>query len=121
MKLEDGVQALYKNEMEPLRVEDACPGRGKHAMFRRGGATLIRVNKDGTRTTLFKGGAAWQCKYCREVIVTQHDPLSGITGYYSMRNPGYIISAIHTTMEASPNAIGYIYNGKPPYCNFYNN
>ena len=106
-------------EISPYAV-DACPGRGDHEMFRRGNGNVIQVDR-GKRTLIINQGACWQCKHCTEAIITQYDPLSGITGYYCMKNPGYRLGLIHTTMEARPGEIGYIYRGKPPYCKFFNN
>ncbi|MCF6466093.1 hypothetical protein [Clostridium sp. Cult2] len=45
------------NTLSPM-VVDACPGRGDHEMFSHGVGTLIRVNNDGSKDTIFKGGAA---------------------------------------------------------------
>lgn len=107
--------------LEPFAV-DSCPGRGNHTMMSRGWGSLIRVDSNGKKTTVFKGGACWQCKYCREVLVTQNDPLRiRKVGYYAMRNPGYVISASGMIMEAPSTAIKYTSGSKVPYCNlFYN-
>lgn len=89
-------------------------------MFSRGWGTLIEVSGSNKRT-IFTGGAAWQCKWCKEALVTQSDPLlTGYTGYYCMRNPGYIFN-YGLIMEASPQAIRFTSGSKIPYCKlFYN-
>lgn len=108
------------SSITPFAV-DACPGRGNHEMFSSGWGKLIEV--DGSRkTTIFSGGAAWQCKWCREVLVTEYDPLvDGYVGDYCMRGYDSVISNYGVTMEASPNMIRYTSGSKVPYCNlFYN-
>lgn len=107
--------------ISPFAV-DACPGRGDHEMVSRGWGTLIRVDSAGNKTTVFKGGACWQCKYCKEVLVTEYDPLqTEYVGYYAMRNPGYVISAYGAVVEAPSIAIRHTEGRKVPYCRlFYN-
>ena len=101
---------------------DACPGRGDHEMFSRGWGTLIQVNSDGSKETIFSSGACWQCKWCHEVLVTEYDPLqTRYVGYYAMRNPGYQIGNYGIIMEASPAAIKFTSGRSVPYCKlFYN-
>lgn len=92
------------------------PGRGDHEMISSGWGKLIRVNNDGSRETVFNGGAAWQCKWCYEALVTEYDPLSvGKVGYYCMRYMGYEIPLYGLIMEASPENIKYSYDSKVPY------
>lgn len=105
-----------KDGLEPMTV-DACPGRGNHLMSSRGWGGLIRVYPDGTREDVFRGGACWQCIYCKEVLVSEYDPLRvEYVGYYAMRNPGYIIPGYGITMEAPDRAIRYTSASRVPYC-----
>lgn len=107
--------AAEDDSITPFAV-DACPGRGNHEMRSRGWATLIEVD-GSSKTTIFSGGAAWQCKWCNEVLVTEYDPLlHGTTGYYSMRHFDYQIGAYGAIMEATPEMINYTSGTKVPYC-----
>ena len=101
-------------------VYDACPGRWDHEMLSSGWGKLIRVNNDGSRETVFNGGAAWQCKWCYEVLVTEYDPLAvGKVGYYCMRYMGNEIPLYGLIMEASPENIKYTNDSKVPYCKLF--
>lgn len=100
------------------RAVDACPGRGNYQMQSRGWGTIIRVNNDGSKDTIVKGGACWQYPYCYELLITEYDPLvSNYVGYYCMRNPGYKVSDYGAVIEASPNSIRFTSGSRVPYCN----
>ena len=121
---QNGLKTSYmpyskKDKVSPLAV-DACPSRGDHTMYSNGWGTLIEVNKNGKKKTIFSAGCTWQCKYCNEVLLTQYDSLrTKKTGYYSMRNPGYQLSSSVFIMEASPNNISYTSGSRVPYCNLF--
>ncbi len=103
-------------------VVDACPGVGKHTMISKGWGKLIKVYPNGDKKTIFSGGTCWQCKHCKEVLVTEYDPLFwGIAGHYAMRNPGRILGNYGYVMEATPNIIGYTDGASIPYCFLYFN
>lgn len=75
---------------------------GNHHCNSKGTATLYRINSDGSKTRVFAGGAAWQCKWCQQVLVTQRDPNNySEIGYYATWNPGYSISPNGTIVQTS--------------------
>ncbi len=88
-------------------------------MHSRGFGTLIEVN-GSNRRTVFAGGAAWQCRFCNEVLVTEYDPLeAGYVGYYCMRNPMYPISPYGIVLEAPPESIRFTSGSRVPYCRLF--
>ncbi|WP_455258604.1 hypothetical protein [Peptoniphilus asaccharolyticus] len=102
-------------------VVDACPGRGSHTMISKVWGKLIEVDRYGNRRTIFNG-AAWQCKYCNEVLVTEFDPLlTGYVGKYCMRSRWDVssLSDIGTIMEAPSESIRFTNGATVPNCHLY--
>lgn len=90
-----------------------------HKYYSRGLGTL-RVGTTSSYKQIFSNKAAWQCKYCYHVIVTEGDPpLEEPIGYYGTANPGYetsmygsivYVSKAHYTSSKSLAGYKFHYN-----------
>ena len=85
--------------IQPLK-EVACEGyNGDHQMYARGPGYLVRINSNGSKSTVFKNGYAYQCRKCNTVVVTQYNAVSYKLGYYGIYNPGYTIPVNGTVLQ----------------------
>ncbi len=102
------------------RQVDACPGVGRHHMRSSGFGKLIKVKPNGTNEVVFSGRCAWQCSRCKEVVVTQFDPIyDDYVGYYCFRGWGSFLPPAGCVVWATPEQIHYKNGSTLPYCDFY--
>lgn len=87
-------------DTKAIIVCDKSPS-GNHECYSRGWGTL-RVGTPSSYTQIFANKAAWQCKYCYHVIVTEGEvPLGEAIGYYGTANPGYETSMYGSVVYVS--------------------
>lgn len=84
---------LYDNVDDfEIKAPEVCNGYSKHDMLSNGYGTVYKGVYPDTSNLAFSG-AAWQCTRCREVVITEYDPLEArYVGYYAFWNPGYKIT-----------------------------